>query len=337
MATLKDVANIAGVSQAAVSRALNQDPTLSLPPETLQAIFDAAKQVGYQKKARKEKEKKKLQIGILQWYSPAQEIDDPYYLSLRVGIENYCAKDSIEIRRIFKSDSNYSDQVRGLDGLICIGKFALKEMNECVRLCPNTIFLDMQTDRIEFNTISLDFHNAVIDVLDCLQAKGHRKVGFLGGQEILSDQSVYNDLRIEYFTSEAKKRKIEYNPWFLVDRYSRESGYQMMKMILENPNRPTAVFCCSDPIAIGAMRAIQEEGLKIPADISLIGFDDIEDASYAMPPLSSVRAESAEMGEFAAGLLHHMMQRKMVPVPFRIVFPCKLITRESVADLTLHE
>ena len=331
MATLKDVAALAGVSVATVSRALNQDPTLSLPQETLDKILHAVQEAGYQKRSRKPKQR--IQIGILQWYSLEQEMDDPYYLSMRVGIEQYCLQDSLEIVRIFKSDGNWQELIKNLDGLICIGKFARPEMEQCTELCSKTIFLDMETDRIEFNTISLSFKDAVRDVLEYLRTNGHQKIAFLGGQEVLADSSVYEDCRIRYFLDFARPMGFEYNPWFLIGRYSRESGYEMMKTILENPVRPTAVFCCSDPLAIGALKAIREAGLKIPQDISIVGFDDIEDAAYSLPALTTVHTEPARMGSFAASLVHQMITQSDVLTPFKMVFPCHLVIRESVRKI----
>ncbi|MCF0261242.1 MAG: substrate-binding domain-containing protein, partial [Erysipelotrichaceae bacterium] len=196
-----------------------------------------------------------------------------------------------------------------------------------------TIFLDMETERIEFNTISLSFKDAILDVLSYLKENGHHKIAFLGGQEVLADNSVYEDCRVRYFLECAKPMGFEYNPWFLIDRYSRESGYEMMKTILENPVRPTAVFCCSDPLAIGALKAIREAGLKIPRDISIIGFDDIEDAAYSLPALTTVHAEPARMGSFAAGMIHQMITRNDVLTPFKIVFPCYLVKRDSVRSI----
>lgn len=330
MATLKDVAALAGVSQATVSRLLNRDPNLSLPAGTKKAIMDAVETLGYEKKSKKDRQK--MRVGILQWYSLAQEVEDPYYLSIRTGVENYCRRDDMQIVRVFKSDPSYREHLQGIDGLICIGKFSQEELKSCSQLSDNVIFLDMDTDAIEYNTVSLDFKQAMKEVLDYLYTLNHRKIGFLGGQEILSDGSVYPDQRISCFTDYAKELGVEYEPWFMVDKYTRESGYEMMKSLLKNKQRPTAVFCCSDPIAIGAMRAVAEAGLSIPNDISIIGFDDIEDCRYCTPPLTSVRAETVHMGEYAGMLMHAMLQQP-VSTPFRLQLPTALNKKMSVKKL----
>lgn len=331
MATLKDVAKRAGVSMAAVSRFLNNDPGLSLPDSTKDKILQAVDELDYKKKPKEKKERKK--IAVLQWYSPEQELNDPYYLSIRVGIESYFSDKKIEIHRIFKSDDNYLEQIRDIHGLICIGKFAKDEMKKLTSLCVNTLFLDMVTESIEYNTISLDLHQAMIDVTEYLIRLNHKKIGFLGGQEVLSDNSVYKDKRIEAFTSTAKKNNIEYNPYFLIDEYTRESGYKMMKQLLNEKEYPTAVIACSDPIAIGALRAIREKGLHVPEDISLVGFDNIEETEFLDPPLTTVHAPSHYMGKYGAMILELMMQTGPM-VPCQILLPCSLVIRESVKKHT---
>lgn len=329
MATLKDVASLAGVSPSTVSRFLNQDPSLTLPETTKSNIRRAVTALHYEKKNRKEKQKK---IGILQWYSLAQEMEDPYYLSIRTGVETAASRENLVIVRVFKSDAGYEETLSGIDGLICIGKFDLHTMEKLSGICPEIIFVDMETPEIKYNTVSIDFDTAVKDVLNLLAAKGHRKVGFLGGEEILDDSSAYCDPRISSFTAYARQLGMEYNPYFLIDSFSRDSGYTMMRILLDMPERPTAVFCCSDPIAIGAMKAIQEKGLRVPEDISLVGFDDINESNYCNPPLTTVHVDSYYLGEYAAYLMKMMLDHKL-PLPFKMVLPCSLVQRASVASL----
>lgn len=331
MATLKDVAQLAGVSMATVSRFLNNDSGLSLPDSTKDKILQAVDELDYKKKPKEKKGR--LKIAVLQWYSPQQELSDPYYLSIRAGIESYFSDKKVEIHRIFKSDDNYIEQIKDIHGLICIGKFANEEMKNLTSLCPNTLFLDMVTDRIEYNTISLDLHQAMIDITEYLIRLNHKKIGFLGGQEVLSDYTVYKDKRIEAFTTTAKAHNVLYNPYFLIDEYTRESGYKMMKQLLEGESYPSAVIACSDPIAIGALRAIREKGLRVPEDISIVGFDNIEETEFLDPPLTTVHAPSHYMGKYGAMILEMMIQTGPM-VPCQILLPCSLVIRKSVKKVT---
>lgn len=329
MTTLKDVAALAHVSVSTISRFLNQDPTLSIPETTRQNIIEAVKKTGYEK--RQKKEKKTLRIGLLHWYTLEQEMNDPYYLQVRLGIETYFAKDEVEIVRIFKNDTNKISRLENIDGLICLGKFSIKEMENFTSSYGPVIFLDMQTTSIRFNTISLDLKQAMKDVLAYLAKQNFERIGFLGGYEILEDHEVYPDPRIETFLSEAKKHKMVYDPYFLIDAYTKESGYKMMMHLLNQETLPQVIVACSDPIAIGAMRAIKEKGLQIPKDISIIGFDDIEDAKYCDPPLTSVHAPAKQLGEYGAMLLLDLI-KKQIDLPFQMLLPCHLVIRDSVYE-----
>ena len=150
MATIKDIAEKAGVSSATVSRILNQDDTLSVTDETRARVLKIADGLNYRKKGKGTT--KRTTIGVFQWYSLFQELEDPYYQNIRVGIEKYCADQNIEVIRAFQSDPDYLKTLSGVDGLICIGKFAQKDIKAFEQLTDNIIFIDMRTSRISFNT-----------------------------------------------------------------------------------------------------------------------------------------------------------------------------------------
>ena len=121
MATIKDIAKAAGVSSATVSRILNNDATLSTSLETKQRVIEVAQSLNYKK--TRGSTKSTFNLGILQWFSSKDELKDNYYLLIRQGIEDFCLKNSIQITRAFKTDLNYMEILKGVNGLICIGKF----------------------------------------------------------------------------------------------------------------------------------------------------------------------------------------------------------------------
>lgn len=330
MATIKDVAELAGVSTTAVSRVLNQDPTFTLPDETRQNIFEAAKKLNYIKKQKKNKNT--YTMGVLQWYSMQQELEDPFYLSIRMGVERFCEKNNIHIVRVFKSDSNYQDNLKNVDGLICIGKFSDEEMNYLYGITKKIIFLDMKTERIHYSTISLDFDSAIDDALKYLIALHHQKIGYLGGYEYLTPSQKYPDYRYIAFEKYCQKYNIDYQDYVYIDKFSRESGYSMMQDMIRHQKLPTAIVAASDPIAIGAMRALKEHHLRVPEDISIIGFDDIEDANYTNPPLTSMHTPTYHMGEYGARLVYTLLNDKSA-IPIQVILPCLLMERESCQEL----
>lgn len=231
-------------------------------------------------KASKNTVEKSISIGIFQWYSVFQELEDPYYQAIRVGIEKYCADHNIHVVRAFQSDCNYPDTLKDLQGLICIGKFNKSQIKSFQKLNSNTIFVDMKTPKIYCDTINLDFQQAVTEALDYLYDLGHRKIAYLGGKEVLADNSVYFEERKDTFINFCQEHSIDHESFIYEGDYSAESGYNMTKQMIADGDLPTAIFSASDPLAIGAMRALYENGYKIPDDISIIGFDDISVASF---------------------------------------------------------
>lgn len=327
LATLKDVANLAGVSSASVSRILNNDLTLSVPQSTRDKVLEAARSLGYVKK-KVRTEPNTMQIGIVQWISAVQEMEDPYYLSIRQGVENFCVQKKISIVRVFASDMDMAKKLERADGLVCIGKFSKADQKKLSAICQNLIYLDMNMDPITACCVLPDFKNAIANVIESFVQEGHQKVGYLGGREFL-DGELYPDVRRKYFTRFAGRAGLITEPYIREGEFSRDSGYLMMKEMIRSKDMPTAIFCASDPIAIGANKALLEAGYKIPEDISLIGFDNIEDSNYTFPPLTTIFVPMYEIGTVGMRMLYDAIMRNELLAPMRVQLPCYIIYRKS--------
>lgn len=329
MATIRDIAKIAGVSPATVSRILNQDESLSVSPDTRERVLNTANELNYKKAVPSVPTKTVL--GIFQWCSQFQELEDPYYQSIRVGIEKYCAEHQIDVVRAFQSDPNYAETLKNIKALICIGKFDETQIEDFKKITPYVILVDMKTNRIHCNTISLDFEQAMIDGLDYLTELGHKKIAYFGGIEKLSDDTTYKDERKVVFTDYCQTHDISYEPYLREYGFSSNEGYRMGLDIIEQGNLPTAIFAASDPIALGAMRAFYEKGYKIPDDISILGFDNISLSEFSQPPLSTIHAPAEFMGKYAAHYISLLTENRSIEFesPVRLVLPCKLVARES--------
>ena len=329
MATIKDIAQAAGISAGAVSRILNNDSTLSVSPETKRKVFAIAQELNYQKS--KNRDKSLFKMGILQWFSAEQEMQDSYYLLVRQGIEDFCQKHSLGIVRAFQSDAASIDGLQGVDGLICIGKFSAGEIQKFMKICGNIVFLDMPVSDYNITTLTMDFKAAVYDALDYLTELGHTKIAYLGGKEYIGNQEIFADERKQAFISYMERHELDGSIVY-EDAFSTASGYQMMQEVLENENLPTAVFAASDAIAFGAMRAIQEKGLSIPEDISIIGFNDSEMSSYTTPALTTIYAPAYDMGQHGANLIYAATNLK-INTPLKAKIPCQLVKRESCKSI----
>ena len=325
MATIKDIAQAAGISTGAVSRILNNDPTLSVSAETKKRVFDIAQELNYQKS--RNRDKSLFKMGILQWFSAEQEMQDSYYLLVRQGIEDFCQKHSIGIVRAFQSDIASINTLQEVDGLICIGKFANEEIHKFIGICNNIVFLDMLVQDYKITTLTMDFKSAVYDALDYLTELGHQKIAYLGGNEYVGNQELFIDERKQAFVTYMRNRGLDSTSIY-EGAFSTTSGYQLTQELLENEELPTAIFAASDAIAFGAMRAIQEKGLSIPDDISIIGFNDTEMSSYTTPALTTISAPAYDMGQHGANLIYAATNLN-INTPLKAKIPCQLVKRES--------
>lgn len=327
MATIKDIALRAGVSSASVSRILNNDPTLNVPAVTRQRVFEAAKELGYEKKKRRFDDSL-MTMGIIQWLSPVQETEDPYYLSIRQGVEEFCYQHKIAIKRAFRTDVDYLTSLAGVEAIVCIGKYSQKDIALFKKICANIIYLDMNFDPIHDCCVVLDFKNAMKSVIEHFHKLQHQTIGYLGGKEF-TDNQLYPDMRKKYFQRYCDQYQMNYDGYIVEDAFSIESGFTMMNELIQKNMVPSALFAASDPIAIGALRALSQNGIRVPEDISIIGFDNIETANYTSPPLTTIFAPTFDMGYMGARMLFDAFKRNENIAPIRIQMPCFLIERES--------
>ncbi len=330
MATIKDIAVAAGVSPAAVSRILNNDASLGVTPETRQRVFETAEKLNYHK--TKTLNKSAFKLGIVQWFSAEQELADNYYLLIRRGIEDFCIKNSISTIRTFKTDSDYLESLKQVDGLICIGKFSKEETKQFISICSNIVFLDMPVDDYRITTITMDFKQGVNQALDYLVSLGHRKIAFLGGVEYAGNNEPVIDERKKAYISYMKKKKLPYKQFLYEGSFTTKSGYEMMEKLLASDERPTAVFTASDALAFGAMKAIKDGGLSVPEDISVIGFNDTELGEFSTPALTTIHASAYDMGQHGANQLY-VSSNLSIKTSLKIKIPCYLVERDSCAKI----
>lgn len=328
MPTIKDIAAEAGISAGAVSRILNHDASLSVSDETRERVFLIAQKLHYKKNTPARKSG--FRLGIIQWFSAEEEIQDSYYLSVRNGIEDFCQRNSIQVARAFRSDTNYMDSIRDVNGLVCVGKFNAAEVRQFSLLCPNIIFLDMEVDYLDVTTITMDFEAAVTTALDYLTSLGHRRIAFLGGLEYVGEHEPLTDRRKTAYLSYMKQKGLDAAAFLREGSFQTSSGYDMMTGLLKQPVRPTAVFAASDALAFGAMKAIHEAGLSIPDDISVIGFNNTDMSAYTTPSLTTIHAPAYDMGQHGANLVYTASNLR-TDTPLHIRLSCKLIERESCA------
>ena len=329
MATIKDIAEKAGVSAATVSRVLNYDETINVLDETRRRIFETAANLEYEKKNKKRK-KNKLKIGLVCSYSREEELADPFYLLVRIAAEKKMEDEGFVQMNIPISPIPASVPVHGL---ICLGTFSHSTVQKIEALKKPVVFVDCNPDETRFDSVVIGMEKAVVGVLNYLRANGHSKIAFVGGIEIDSDGKEVSDIRSDVYIQYMKKHKIWRQEYLYKGDYSPKCGYTFMKHLLLQKEPPTAVFVVNDSIAVGAYKAAHELGKQVPDQVSIVGFNDISSAKYMLPPLTTVGLHMRTMGRQAVGILADRI-RSDRKVPVKVVIPCELIVRESVRDIS---
>ncbi|SNS47809.1 LacI family transcriptional regulator [Anaerovirgula multivorans] len=333
MATLKDISKIVGVSCTTISRVLNHDETINVSVETQKKIFEAAEMLSYTKHIKPKKTlENNLKIGLIHWFNELQELNDPYFISIRIGIEEECKNNNINLVKVY-NDEFLNENLVGntFDGLVILGKFDNHRIENFKQYSNHIVFVHSNNPKFQYDSVQVDFRELTNDVLKHLLSIGHEKIGFIGGREKVPGNNEeiidHREIQFENFL----KAKGIYKPQYVrIGNYDVKYGYVLMKdLITANiDDLPTAVFIASDSLAIGAIRAVNEADLKIPKDISIFSCNDIPTSKYTSPTLSTVKIYTEFMGQMAIKLLLEQINGTR-DHSIRVTIPHKLIFRES--------
>jgi DNA-binding LacI/PurR family transcriptional regulator len=327
--TLKAVAKHLGLTPGTVSAVLNNSSAArSIPEHTRKRILAAAQELNYRPNflARSLRVQRTFSIGVI-----AEEIGDAYGGMIVNGIENYLSEHNFFFLTVAHRHNpqllqTYSEMLvaRGVEGFITIDTSV-----EEVPLLPTIAVAGHQ--RVDNVTnIILDHRRAAELALRHLKQLGHVDIAFLRGQDKSSDSAA----RWAAIEEVAAEFGIAIRPELVLQLEGVDStpelGYPYGRALLERKIPFTALFAYNDISAIGAMRAFQEAGLRIPHDISVIGFDDIALASFSIPPLTTVRQPLMKMGHMAAQTLLDRIEERAEFVPEIAIEP-ELVVRKSTA------
>ncbi|KQO15830.1 LacI family DNA-binding transcriptional regulator [Paenibacillus sp. Leaf72] len=335
MATIKDIAQLASVSIATVSRVLNYDPSLSVGDDTRKRIFEIAQELNY--KTLRERNgtaaKEMTRIGIVNWYSDQEEMLDPYYMAVRLGVERECFQRQMEVVKLFRQErSYYSEWVGELDGMIAIGRFEKEDLDMFPASMDKIVFVDSSPDDQRFDSVIIDLRKSVTELLDYLVHLGHQRIGYIGGHNIVNNKRVRDEREVTL--RDYLKNKDIFHPQFIFtgENLFAEDGYVQMSRAIESGELPTAFFIENDSMAVGVLRALHEAGIEVPGAVSLVGFNDIPISEFVQPPLTTVKVHMEYMGETAVELLAERLTTKR-SIPKKVVIPTALTIRSSCSDV----
>jgi len=329
--TLKAVALHLGLTPGTVSAVLNDSPSArSIPQETKNRIRTAAKELNYRPNffARTLRNKRTYTIGVI-----AEEIGDSYSSPIISGIEQYLReRNYFFLTVVHRHDiallSRYSQLLleRGVEGIITV--------DTTVQDAPTlpTVAIAGHKKLKGVTNIVLDHQQAATLALQHLKDLGHRHIAFMKGNPVSSDAKDRWDAICRVASQIGLCVDPELTVQIDTDDPTPRLGYPFARQLLGKQKPFTALFAYNDMSAIGAIRAIQEQGLRVPHDISVMGFDDIPGAAFHSPSLTTVRQPLNRMGEVAAQSLLERIEGKK-DYPAEIAIEPELVVRESTAQI----
>ncbi len=330
--TLEDIARQAGVSRSTVSRVLNDHPNVR--GDVRKRVQDVIESTGFRPHAaaRSLASQRSWTIGLVYPQSVSFFFTDPYYPQLTKGIAQACNQQNYTLA-LFLVDSKedekkiFTNVTRKslLDGVLVqsghhgdqqiIGHLVDANMPQVVIGRP------FRSDNVSY--VDIDNINAAYNAVTHLIRLGYKRIATITGPE---HSTVGLDRKAGYIKA-LNERGLDADPALLVEGdFTENGGYHAMKKLL--PARPDAVFAASDIMAIGAMRAAREAGLRIPQDIAFVGFDDLPIATLPDVQLTTVRQPVAQFGARAVEILLDLIENGINP-PRHIVMETELIIRNS--------
>lgn len=322
--TLKDIANRAGVSLATVSRVLNNDPRLSVSVETRRKIISIAEQLSYTKRPKSQVTGRR--IAIVQWYSAERELDDIYYMSVRMNVEQAAQQAGFMTMTVFE---NNMDQIpQDIDGIVAIGKFSGHQLHLFEKLTPAVVVVDYDVLVGGLDCVLPDFVGGMNQAAGYLTTH-YQNIGLIAGLELTTDGQRVRDVREKTFLNALKDCE-RYTPKLVkVENYTVDGGYKAMKELLAGPESLDAVMVTNDAMAVGALRALHEAHVVIPDQIALVSFNDIESVTCNLyPALSAVHVATDQMASVAIELLGRRLTDSEL-APQRVVVGTRLMLRQS--------
>ena len=341
MVTIKEIAKAVGVSSATVSRVLNYDATLSISAPKRKAIIETAEALNYATPRNRNRSAAAslppgaspvagtIRIALAHCLSLAQELADPYYVGVRLGIENRCQALKVDVVRVYHADDlPDAALLQGTAGVIAVGKHFDNEISWLQENSRCLVFADVGPTSDLFDCVENDLRNAMLRLLDSAHAAGYRRIGFVGGRE--SESNKVHPLGERRYAAyvEWMTGKGLYDPALCrLDRLCFESGYELTQALLTLDDPPDLLVTANDNMAIGAYRAIREKGLSIPGHIGVASFNDIPAAQFLAPPLTTVKIHAERVGEIAVDLLlEQIAGRDFVK---KVTLSTEMIWRES--------
>lgn len=335
---LRTLAEHLELSQTTVSLVLNNSPSAkSIPQETRNRVLEAAQRLNYRPNyfARSLRQSRSMSVGVL-----APDLSEGYFTRVMSGVvQELTSAHYFYFTACHDWKKELIEQYprmlveRAVDGFLLLNTPA-----DEIEVPVPVVAISAHSPVQNVTNIVLDHHKAVETALHHLYALGHRRIAFMRGPRAIPD-SEYRWQSIQQVVGEIDLPidpslviRIDAAGWS--DKAGEhpmapEIGYKPMQGLLEKTKDFTAIFCFNDIAAIGAIRALTDAGRRVPEDVSVVGFDDIQSAAYSTPSLTTVRQPLFEMGQRGAQILLDRIANRETAYPAEVVMEPELVVRES--------
>lgn len=326
MATIKDVAKLAGVAISTASYALNGSNKISLT--TKKKVEEAAKALNYKKNgsASDLKRSKTNTIALI-----LTDLSGPFYSELIQGVQDATSANGYNLIACSSIGGAKSTAVKFLtekrvDGAIILAHNVSDEITLQVASDKFPIVvMDRPLDNEGVYQVEVDNFQGGYLATECLINHGHREIAYISGPLNSRD----NNQRYQGYVKALETYEIAIHPkWQVNSDFTRNGGYWATKLLIVQNDLPQAIFYANDEMAIGGLRALKENNIKVPQDISIIGFDDIELSEFVSPPLSTIKQPKYEAGSLAAHLIFKALSGEKVKRHYKL--STQLVERQSI-------
>ncbi len=330
---MREVAKKAGVSPATVSRVLNK--TQSISPETTQRVLDVVHQLNYFKNVHA----RRLATGRSDLFGLViSEIANPYFPEIIRGFQEAAWERGFDVL-LFNTEYNQQRTKsvirklieRDVRGVAILTSSVGREITaEATAAGVGLVFSNLGTADTLISNISIDYQRGISQAIEHVVGLGHRYAAVIAGPE-----ANYTAVTIKQaLIAGLRERRLNLLP--VIDcNYRIDAGASAVHTILSSPEIPTVIFCGSDLIAMGAMNALEEAGMKVPDDVSVVGIDDIAFAFLTRPPLTTIRVPREQLGILAFQALDKMMKLKR-PKGVDYYLETELVVRKSTGPVRQH-
>lgn len=334
MVTIKEIAQKAGVSPATVSRVLNGDKNISVREETRIKIYEAAEELEYIPLIQKYSNRlsishSDIKLLVVCAFTSQIEIEDPYYLAIRYGIDEECKKRGITIQRLYSNERLQAlPSSSEFNGVIAVGTFTKDMVDQISSAFEHVVFVDSDPDDERFDAVTVNLDSGMKKILRFLFEKGVESIGYIGARDFPDQQTNTIDQRELTFISEMKKKERLNEDWVWIGEFSSDSAYETVKAHYVKGKLPKCFIVANDSMAVGVLRAFYELGVHVPKEVSLISFNDIPQAKFTTPALSTLKIHSEQMGVLAIKTLLDRITNER-DVACKISIGTQLVIRDS--------